>query len=62
MTMARSSLNVIYVDRQAHEHPSVPSSDPIDGAANHGMPGAQPELLKQNLRVLKEAFGDSTYY
>lgn len=59
--MARSSLNVIYVDRLAHEQTPDPSSALNDGVANHGTTGAQPEHLKETLRILKEAFGDSMY-
>ncbi|KAJ4391444.1 3',5'-cyclic-nucleotide phosphodiesterase [Gnomoniopsis smithogilvyi] len=56
--MARSSLNVIYVDRLAHEQPRVPTSDLIDGVANRSPTGAEPEHLTESLRILREAFGD----
>ncbi|CAN8096705.1 unnamed protein product [Discula destructiva] len=57
--MARSSLNVIYVDRRALDDPPVHSSDRVDGIANHGTsPDAEPPQLHETLQILRDAFGD----
>lgn len=60
--MDRFGVNVIYVDRNAQEHPPVDDSDLVDGVANHGVASTEPHHLRESIRILKEAFGQGTYH
>lgn len=55
--MDRIGANVIYVDRRACDAHHA-GSDGIDGVANQGTSGDEPEHLKESIKALRQAFGD----
>lgn len=56
--MDRIGANIIYVDRRASED-QITDVGVDDGVASSGTPSAEIGYLKQSIRVLKDAFGDS---